>query len=171
MFDLKNDEILICFLLIILGYCIAKMFSRRCEGFNVGAKACEERIPKHVGIPLSQEVDECLFEDGNKTLCTFTKNPIFQNQCTPYESDNPNPINKLPRSCDEITKQADVAWYTLSDYERANLCKKYSTLVGNGQTCAYDYYFHNGTEFPTCINLCPLSGGTPSDPKCSDPNS
>lgn len=41
MFDLKNDEILICFLLIILGYCIAKMFSRRCEGFNVGIQTDE----------------------------------------------------------------------------------------------------------------------------------
>lgn len=38
MFGLKNDEILTCFLLIIIGYCIAKMFSRRCEGFSVGAK-------------------------------------------------------------------------------------------------------------------------------------
>ena len=36
MFGLKNDEMLICFLLIIVGYCIAKMFSRRCEGFSVG---------------------------------------------------------------------------------------------------------------------------------------
>jgi len=36
MFGLKNDEMLICFLLIVVGYCIAKMFSRRCEGFSVG---------------------------------------------------------------------------------------------------------------------------------------
>jgi len=34
MFGLKNDEILTCFLLIIVGYTIAKMFSKRCEGFS-----------------------------------------------------------------------------------------------------------------------------------------
>lgn len=32
MFGLKNDEILTYFLLIVVGYCIAKMFSRSCEG-------------------------------------------------------------------------------------------------------------------------------------------
>jgi len=37
MFGLKNDEMLTCFLLIIVGYTLAKMFSRRCEGFSVGA--------------------------------------------------------------------------------------------------------------------------------------
>ena len=36
MFGLKNDEMLTCFLLIIVGYTLAKMFSRRCEGFSVG---------------------------------------------------------------------------------------------------------------------------------------
>ena len=34
MFGLKNDEILTCLLLIIVGYTIAKMFSKRCEGFT-----------------------------------------------------------------------------------------------------------------------------------------
>ena len=33
MFGLKNDEILTCLLLIFVGYTIAKMFSKRCEGF------------------------------------------------------------------------------------------------------------------------------------------
>jgi hypothetical protein len=33
----KNDEILTYLLLIIVGYIIAKMFSKRCEGFSVGA--------------------------------------------------------------------------------------------------------------------------------------
>ena len=37
MLGLKNDEILTCFLLIVVGYIIAKMFSKRCEGFSVGA--------------------------------------------------------------------------------------------------------------------------------------
>ena len=35
MVDLNGEKILICFLLIVLGYCIAKMFSRSCNGFSV----------------------------------------------------------------------------------------------------------------------------------------
>ena len=38
MFGLKNDEILTYFLLIVVGYYIAKMFSRRCNGFSVGGE-------------------------------------------------------------------------------------------------------------------------------------
>lgn len=38
MFGLKNEEILTCFLLIVVGYCIAKMFSRSCNGFRVGGQ-------------------------------------------------------------------------------------------------------------------------------------
>mgnify|MGYP003682078705 CR=1 FL=1 len=40
MFGLKNEEILTCLLLIVVGYFIAKMFSKRCNGFSVGGKAC-----------------------------------------------------------------------------------------------------------------------------------
>jgi len=36
MFGLKNEEILTCLLLIVVGYFIATMFSKRCNGFSVG---------------------------------------------------------------------------------------------------------------------------------------
>ena len=38
MFGTKNEEILTYFLLIVVGYCIAKMFSRSCNGFSVGGQ-------------------------------------------------------------------------------------------------------------------------------------
>ena len=38
MFGTKNEEILTYFLLIVVGYCIAKMFSRTCDGFSVGGQ-------------------------------------------------------------------------------------------------------------------------------------
>lgn len=38
MFDLKNEGILICLLFIVVGYCIAKMFSNSCERFRIGAQ-------------------------------------------------------------------------------------------------------------------------------------
>ncbi len=44
MFGLKNDEMLTCFLLIVVGYIIAKMFSRRCEGFSVGFSTSEPEL-------------------------------------------------------------------------------------------------------------------------------
>ena len=46
MFGLKNDEILTYFLLIIVGYTIAKMFSRKCEGFSVGVDSDNYYNPK-----------------------------------------------------------------------------------------------------------------------------
>lgn len=43
MFDLKNEEILTCLLLIVVGYCIAKMFSNSCERFRIGVQSpCPE---------------------------------------------------------------------------------------------------------------------------------
>ena len=41
MFGLKNEEILTCLLLIVVGYFIAKMFSKRCNGFSVGGQGNE----------------------------------------------------------------------------------------------------------------------------------
>ena len=38
MFGLKNEEILTYLILVVIGYFIAKMFSRTCNGFSVGGK-------------------------------------------------------------------------------------------------------------------------------------
>jgi hypothetical protein len=38
MVDIKSEEILTYLLLIVVGYCIAKMFSKRCNGFSVGGQ-------------------------------------------------------------------------------------------------------------------------------------
>ena len=38
MFDYNIEKILTCFLLIVVGYFIAKMFSQKCNGFSVGAE-------------------------------------------------------------------------------------------------------------------------------------
>ena len=38
MLGLKNEEILTCLMLVVIGYFIAKMFSRSCNGFSVGGK-------------------------------------------------------------------------------------------------------------------------------------
>ena len=64
MFGLKNDEILTYFLLVIVGYTIAKMFSRKCEGFSVGgrnlctspdAPSIVEGKTKQMGVSITTE--------------------------------------------------------------------------------------------------------------------
>ena len=60
MFGIKNEEILTCLLLIVVGYCIAKMFSRSCDGFKVvipcssnsDCKSGERCAPDSTCVPL-----------------------------------------------------------------------------------------------------------------------
>tara|TARA_B110001450_G_C17359971_1_gene375106 strand:- start:344 stop:562 length:219 start_codon:yes stop_codon:yes gene_type:complete len=38
--DIKVEEIVVYLMLIVVGYYIAKMFSRSCNGFSVGGRTC-----------------------------------------------------------------------------------------------------------------------------------
>ena len=38
---MKGEEILTCLILVAIGYFIAKMFSRTCNRFRVGGRACK----------------------------------------------------------------------------------------------------------------------------------
>ena len=72
--DIKVEEILVYLMLIIVGYYIAKMFSRSCNGFRVGG---QETLPCHIlndtplhnctsgKIPLSQSDMENTHATGN----------------------------------------------------------------------------------------------------------
>ncbi|MDA7663743.1 hypothetical protein N8569_00415 [bacterium] len=74
MFGLKNDEILTYFLLIIVGYCIAKMFSRRCEGFSVGVDSNSNYyVPKRLNRKFNP--DTCFYGCGGLQ--------IEDNECPP----------------------------------------------------------------------------------------
>jgi len=57
MFVLKNDEILTYFLLIVVGYYIAKMFSRRCNGFSVGGQIIEDTCKRELDSLCGTDVD------------------------------------------------------------------------------------------------------------------
>ena len=65
MFGLKNNEILTYFLLIVVGYYIAKMFSRSCNGFSVGGQiivedACKRELDSLCGDTVDyQECSMC----------------------------------------------------------------------------------------------------------------
>ena len=58
MFGLKNEEILTYFLLIVVGYTIAKMFSRRCNGFSVGGETLVSPAPKCLNNCLGTKIME-----------------------------------------------------------------------------------------------------------------
>ena len=65
--DIKVEEILVYLMLIVVGYYIAKMFSRSCNGFRVGGQLtcglfpefyhpCQNgtsRIPNSINIPTT----------------------------------------------------------------------------------------------------------------------
>ena len=94
MFGTKNDEILTCFLLIIIGYTIAKMFGRGCEGFNVGFSTYSPQWYKQGGIggcyygckgTFGERCPNEVFDCNNKPnipngyLCE--ENKIFPDSC------------------------------------------------------------------------------------------
>jgi hypothetical protein len=43
--DIKVEEIVVYLMLIVVGYYIAKMFSRSCNGFSVGGQPGQPRMP------------------------------------------------------------------------------------------------------------------------------
>ena len=98
MAELKSEDILTCLCLIVVGYFIAKMFSRRCNGFSVG------------GQPETTEFKLCQLNGAQKCspTCTnqyFRKFNLDGNKITPTCSDVT--VDKYPScggsmACDEL---------------------------------------------------------------------
>jgi len=63
MFDYTIKKILTCFLLIVVGYFIAKMFSQKCNGFSVGAPINCEGITNQANCHNHLR-HGCEFKDG-----------------------------------------------------------------------------------------------------------
>lgn len=72
MFGLKNEEILTCFFFIIVGYCIAKMFSRSCDGFTVvspqGVDTCNQELNKLCGDTIDYQTCSICAGENQKDL-------------------------------------------------------------------------------------------------------
>jgi hypothetical protein len=78
--DIKVEEILVYLMLIVVGYYIAKMFSRSCNGFSVGGSVtC---MDKHRANILYNNVISC---PGNKQLINESNDipsgTTFENYC------------------------------------------------------------------------------------------
>ena len=106
---------------------------------------CADRITKHSGADLVDEIDQCLFKDGdNNTLCSFEKNFWSQNKCKDFEESMNGPgFLHHPDKCWDIWYQTKEAWVDLSLKDRAKLCEKYTNILkankGNeDKVCKYD---------------------------------
>ena len=127
MFGLKNDEILTCLLLIVVGYIIAKMFSKRCEGFsNEDIKI----VPKDRSTNLSIRADidykcECM-------------NP----QTPPATYDGGEHIDPLEDYCKQFTQ---------NEYS----CEQvyYKDLLGNYKVCNWENNKCTSDNSKTCTIL------------------
>ena len=97
---------------------------------------CADRITENIGADLVDEIDQCLFQDGdNKTKCQFNQS-FWKNKCVDFPERKGDDLR-----CEQITEhiQGD-AWNDLNDVERAKLCKKYTNLVKDNKdnVCLYD---------------------------------
>ena len=116
MFGLKNDEIFTCFLLIIVCYTIAKMFSMRCEGFSVGgATTC----------PDISGSSESLYEEVSE--CYGTANCNFERHWFPYKNKCNSFVGEA--KCENVSD--DGLWDKLSDVKKKNVCEKYGNTNSN----------------------------------------
>jgi len=162
MLGTKNDEILACLLLIFVGYTIAKMFSKRCEGFSVGIETpCNDRITDH-SEDLVDEINECIFgKSGDTTQCNFEKNFFSKNRCLA------STIGTKSKTCSDLsTVVGENLWLDLDAIDQNTLCKNYTNIVTNGNRCVFDYE-DNAKYLPTCSDACPLvKDSTAADPKC-----
>ena len=117
-----NDEILTYLLLIIVGYIIAKMFSRRCEGFSVGAvKECDGS-----GFHDLTQMKNCYYNPD--TRC-YALEGILLNSCKKAS-------DQSVRTCGDIdggatTDSASVwMWDELSSDDQKTLCNNYIYSTG-----------------------------------------
>jgi len=137
MFGLKNDEILTCLLLIIVGYTIAKMFSKRCEGFSVDATKCSDQISIFNSTPT--QIKNCTKNPN----CKFKYNVFpYPNQCNPKECNTGDLSTWLLSSemeaCYNTTKKCA---FNYNDFK--NTCDETTTCIDNNlpnceslKTCA-----------------------------------
>ena len=87
---MKGEEILTCLILVVIGYFIAKMFSRTCNGFRVGGD-------KYQCLEYIQGMSECC--DQEKNNCPQLKNDL--NSSFPYycDKDCSESFDKFKTNC------------------------------------------------------------------------
>ena len=104
MVNIKSEELLICFLLVVIGYIIAKIFSHNCECFNVGGQPNSQ--PNNCGDFLSRASSNCGDDpsgDLSQDCCNIILNPSDLN-CDISTLDNTikSNINTAQTNCNTL---------------------------------------------------------------------
>jgi len=130
MVNLDSKKILICLMLVVVGYFIAKMFSRRCEGFSVGATTenCPDESCQNSGLCIKGNRCSCR-DDWEGTYCEKLK-PL-------PPSPAPTPA---PTLCDDFNKD--------SDCNNASNCQWIMNECKN-KFCPTDWF--DESAYNTCI--------------------
>ena len=125
MLGLKNEEILTCLMLVVIGYFIAKMFSRSCNGFSVGGQ------PNFIPPPAGFEENQCpqYILDILDFLEPSGRAEIDKNYCAQYMCGYEN---NMCYSCDNIQ---DIN--TCSSKDNCNWSEN-SATEGDPSKCAFD---------------------------------
>ena len=92
MFGLKNDEILTYFLLIVVGYCIAKMFSKSCNGFSVGVQNSVVADCENIKNKLIMDFND--FEKGYSKWGFDKVNKVWIKPADHWPIDSYDPMKK-----------------------------------------------------------------------------
>ena len=84
---MKGEEILTCLILVAIGYFIAKMFSRTCNGFRVGGTGT--LCPIFPGKYFCNDAPDCIWNDDlNKCNYKITDEYCSQFSSTGFGDDN-----------------------------------------------------------------------------------
>jgi hypothetical protein len=130
--DIKVEEMLKCFMLIIVGYFIAKLFSKTCNGFNVGGQVGGQPVPVMCN-PKATPEERCPY--GNKPCPQCGKDACPCPQAPPPPPPPPPPI------CVPVIKNNlcffDPDSENASDFEVCSGNEKFNACepVKNGEKC------------------------------------
>jgi hypothetical protein len=147
----KNEEILIYLCLIVVGYYIAKMFSKKCEGFSVGGKTCAEF-----------DTHRCTIENrilNRSNIC----GSVLLNECTYSDCcEVPHSISCNDYHCPEGTQKNNEQLHCTNEQILNGEC--------NNKCCINDYMYREPSVL-TCETVnpefCPMSTIYNPDNICS----
>ena len=127
MFNLKSEEILTYLLLIIVGYYIAKMFSRRCNGFSVGGPNCSIYSNN---MHACNNTSRCAYH-SNSQECVETE-LLPEVSAIPPPGMNPRPPQRTKRTNDYCMRNMAQGLSNLGDNRTINTTiNDYNTYCSN----------------------------------------
>ena len=151
MFNLKSEEILTCFLLIVVGYYIAKMFSKRCNGFRVGGQPIYIPDPDYPN-PINLDCSNIRFKQNaaiidKRIICgdrNCTYNTISRMCENPPPLPSPaNSSQRRPQPTNEYCKRNMAQGLGELGYPRSN--ETYNNYCSNNGC-----YYSNDHSEHTC---------------------